>query len=142
MMETIQRRKKRLRVQIRGVGWFYVVCSVLLILWGVLNILAGLSGGCDLGDGQQPNLGEGLTKVAQTCLVITGLFFIIMGWICYRFGRALTSCDGSAYISRKEYILAVLFMLAFPIGTVAGIYSVVLFRKYNKCFPGKSGVRS
>ena len=94
---------------IRAVSWLFVILGTILVLGGVVGAVA-----------KNPNPQEQLPVAAAIGIVIVGLAGTVGGVAALRGNRRLASI---------VYVMAALYVFAFPVGT---ILSIVMFRGLSR----------
>jgi uncharacterized membrane protein YidH (DUF202 family) len=120
-----------LTFQIRLVGWLLTALSILLAAWGVLCIVQPLVTDCTFGDGQNPNLGEGIHAVFQMSIFIGGVLFLVFARLYYTLGRQMATANPEPY-SWGRFIQAALLLIVTPVGAVVGLYTLILLSLHNR----------
>jgi hypothetical protein len=104
-----------METHVKVVGWLWVILGALTLLGALCAVVSIAGGGLISGD-QDALLATGITAT------VLGLFLILSGAVNLIAGVGLLKFKPWARI--LALILAILNLLAFPIGTALGIYTL------------------
>jgi hypothetical protein len=104
-----------METHVKVVGWLWIILGALTLL-GALCAVVSIGGGGLISGEQEAILATGITAA------VLGLFLVLSGAVNLIAGVGLLKFKPWARI--LALILAILNLLAFPIGTALGIYTL------------------